>query len=178
MRIVLRYDHINQHFTLPRTNVRLVHVRVNINLDKCVNNDNIRTDDVDSLRYFIKGYIMGMYTEIFINVDLKKETPNHVIDTCKAICESDYQSEHLKNKPDRWSCLFGNGSYYTPSTSCAKLTFDDISGQYSLIGKGDIKNYEHEIQEFFEFIKPWSDSEFMGYMRYEEDREPILIYSN
>ena len=34
VRIVLRYDHINQHFTLPRTNVRLIRVRVTRNIIK------------------------------------------------------------------------------------------------------------------------------------------------
>jgi hypothetical protein len=29
---------------------------------------------------------MGMYTEIYINVDLKPETPDEVINTLKAMC--------------------------------------------------------------------------------------------
>lgn len=120
---------------------------------------------------------MGMYTEIFVNVDFKKGAPSEVIETCKAICNGDYESSYLEGKPGRWSILFGNGSYYTPLTRVANLTFDNIGGHWSLLGKGDIKNYDNEIQKFFDFIRPWVDNEFMGYMRCEEDRHPTLFYS-
>jgi hypothetical protein len=118
---------------------------------------------------------MGMYTEIYVNVDLKKETPYEVICVLKAICEKDFKPKHLNDYPDRWGALFCSGSYYTPNTSCANLTFDNISGQYSLLGKGDIKNYDGEIEAFFTFIKPWCEEGFIGYYRYEENREPTLV---
>ena len=121
---------------------------------------------------------MGMYTEIYVNVDLKKETPKEVLDVLRAICEKNFNNENLKDKPERWSRLFNNGSYYVPSTECASLTYDEISNQWSLLGKGDIKNYEREIEKFFEFIKSWCKNVFIGYYRYEEDRDPILVYSD
>lgn len=120
---------------------------------------------------------MGMYTEIYVNVDLIPETPESVIDTLRAICNQDDESELLKDKPDRWGFLFCNMSYYTPSTSVASLTFDEISKQWSLLGKGDIKNYGGEIEAFFEWIKPWCENNFIGYHRYEEDNEPTLVFS-
>ena len=122
--------------------------------------------------------IMGMYTEIYVNVDLKEDTPIEVIKVLEAMCEGDMLSEYLVDKPRRWSYLFNNGSYYTPRTSCANITFDGIAGAYSLIGKGDIKNYDSEIQKFFEFIMPWVDAqegEFIGYSRYEEELLPRLL---
>jgi hypothetical protein len=118
---------------------------------------------------------MGMYTEIFVNVDFKEETPEEVVQTLKAICEKDHESPLLNNKPGRWFMLFNNGSYYTPSTQCAALTFDRISNNWSLIGKGDIKNYEGEIEAFFDYIRPWVEDNFMGYMRYEEDDMPTIM---
>ena len=119
---------------------------------------------------------MGMYTEIFVNVDFIKTTPQYVLDVVKAIVDGDYESHLLKDKPNRWSGLFCNMSYYTPNTCCSKLTYDNISKNWSLIGKGDIKNYDSEIEAFFKFISPWVDDDFMGYMRYEEYREPTLMY--
>jgi hypothetical protein len=118
---------------------------------------------------------MGMYTEIFVNVDLIESTPDEVIQTLKAICGYDSESPFLAGKPKRWSMLFGNGSYYTPNTQCAALTFDGIGNNWSLIGKGDIKNYEGEIEAFFEYIEPWVEDRFMGYKRYEEDEEPTVM---
>jgi hypothetical protein len=119
---------------------------------------------------------MGMYTEIYVNVDLKEDTPEEVINTLKAICEFDFDSDYLDNKPTRWSFLFGNGSYYTPRTSVSNLTFDAIGNHWSLLGKGDIKNYENEIEQFFKYIEPWVENKFMGYIRYEEDDAPTLMY--
>lgn len=120
---------------------------------------------------------MGMYTEIFVNTNLKTDTPNEVIDVLKAMCDKDSTAQCLKDKPERWAYLFNNGSYYVASTECGMLTYDKISSKYSLLAKGDIKNYENEIEQFFEFIKPWCDNEFIGYYRYEESREPTLVYA-
>ena len=121
-----------------------------------------------------------MYTEIYVNVDLREDTPREVIKTLEAICNKDSESPYLVDKPLRWSYLFNSGSYYTPNTQCAKLTFDPISHQWSLLAKGDIKNYEGEIEEFFDWIKPYvkcrSEETFIGYKRYEEDCRPTNIY--
>ena len=123
-----------------------------------------------------------MYTEIYINVDLKKETPDDVIQVLKAMCfmlPDQECSEVLVDYPDRWCCLFSNMSYYTPSTQCRYLRFDSITDRWSLLGKGDIKNYNGEIEKFFEWIMPHIDGdpgEFIGYSRYEEDYEPTLMF--
>ena len=119
-----------------------------------------------------------MYTEIYINVDLKKDTPDDVIGVLKAMCDQECK-EVLVDYPYKWICLFSNMSYYTPSTNCKFLEFDTISNQWSLLGKGDIKNYGNEIEEFFEWIMPWIDGypgDFIGYSRYEEDQKPTLMF--
>jgi len=121
---------------------------------------------------------MGMYTEIYINVDLKKDTPDDVIKVLKAMCDQECK-EVLVDYPYKWICLFSNMSYYTPSTNCRFLEFDNISNQWSLLGKGDIKNYGNEIEEFFEWIVPYVDGysgDFIGYSRYEEDQKPTLMF--
>jgi hypothetical protein len=123
---------------------------------------------------------MGMYTEIYVNVDLKKETPEDVINVLKAMCGMEDSDEKvLEPYPDRWNGLFYSGSYYTPNTRCHSLTYDNISNQWSLLGKGDIKNYEQEIQQFFEWIIPHVEGysgDFIGYHRYEEQRVPTLVF--
>ncbi|MCP4475432.1 MAG: hypothetical protein GY821_12870 [Gammaproteobacteria bacterium] len=121
---------------------------------------------------------MGMYTEIYVNTDLKEETPQEVIDVLTAMCNKDYTAECLKDKPERWSYLFNNGSHFTPYTECGMITKDEINGGYSILAKGDIKNYENEIEKFFDYIKPWCDDDFIGYFRYEESREPVLVFTD
>ena len=119
-----------------------------------------------------------MYTEIYVNVDLREDTPDEVIAVLKAICGGEDETP-LEGKPSRWCMLFNSGSYYTPNTSCNSLTYDKIGRCWSLLGKGDIKNYEGEIEAFFEWLMPHidaEDGEFIGYSRYEESDEPTIIY--
>jgi hypothetical protein len=143
--------------------------------------------------------IMGMYTEIYVNIDLVEDLPDDVLYVLKGLVRDiTYRSDPLDQNNNteepidawedvRWGILtqglgsrfrslFFNGSYYTPNTTVAKLSYDYISNQWSLLGKGDIKNYDGEIQQFFEWIAPYSETEFLGYCRYEEDDEPTLYY--
>ena len=118
---------------------------------------------------------MGMYTEIYVNVDLKEDTPKSVIKILESICDGvGIDSKY----PERWYCLFFNVSYYTPHTSVSKLTFNMTSNRYSLLGKGNINNYAGEIEAFFEFLIPWVDGksgDFIGYSRYESEKLPTLV---
>lgn len=119
---------------------------------------------------------MGMYTEIYVNVNLREDTPIEIIRTLDAMIEFE-ESELLYDKPERWRYLFSDGSFYTPSTCCGALKRQ--MGFWSFIGKGDIKNYDNEIEKFFAWIMPHVDAStgaFIGYKRYEEDILPTLIF--
>lgn len=120
-----------------------------------------------------------MYTEIYINADLKEDCPEEVIETLQAMCKFDTLSPWPAEKPDRWRYLFTDGSFYTPLTEVAKITFNETAEQWSILGKGDIKNYCGEIEDFFDWIRPYIDGEyglFIGYMRHEEDLKPELFF--
>ena len=123
---------------------------------------------------------MGMYTEIYVNVDLKKDTPDEVINALKAMCYmEDSDVKVLYPYPGMWEHLFSSNSYYTPNTWCSSLTYDEICNQWSLLGKGDIRNCQQEIQEFFEWIIPYVDGypgDFIGYHRHEDDKKPTLVF--
>lgn len=116
---------------------------------------------------------MGTYTEIYVNIDLKEDTPLPIIDILRKICNA----ELIVGAPARWQFLFRSGSSYTPNTWVANLTFSEIGGYWSLLGKGDIKNYSDEIELFFEFIKPFTEDYFLGYLRSEDDPCPELFYN-
>ncbi len=140
---------------------------------------------------------MGMYTEIYVNIDLKQDLPENALYVLKGLVRSVKSRCNFHNQDfdhtdvdvddekfieltskfgDRFPWLFCNGSYYTPNTTVAELSYDFISESWSLLGKGDIKNYDDEIQQFFEWIAPYSDTEFLGYSRYEEDEKPTLYF--
>lgn len=128
---------------------------------------------------------MGMYTEIFVNVDLKEDTPQEVISILGAMCfgrvigaPTVIPEDSFEHCPDRWALLFNDGSHYTPRTSCAELRFCETAKAWSLLGKGDIKNYNHEIEEFFEWIMPYvegNEGDFIGYYRHENCQLPTLV---
>jgi len=114
---------------------------------------------------------MGMYTEVYFNVDLKKGTSKEVVDSLIAFIRGEGN-----NRP-----LCCNMSYYTPCTSAFYAEFDDISNRWSLLCKGDLKNYSNEIEAFIELLRPhveinYGEKTFIGYMRYEENVEPTLFY--
>lgn len=118
---------------------------------------------------------MGMYTEIYVNVDLKEETPQEIIDTLRQLCAK-VQPDSF---PERSSLLFNNGSYYTPYTYVRSLTYDRNFSRWSFLGKGDLRNYSGEVEHFFDWLMPWVDGfpgDFVGYHRYEEDQKPTLVF--
>ena len=118
---------------------------------------------------------MGTYTEIYVNVDFKKDLPDDVIEVITAVCNKDLNYFATSDFPLRWGLLFNNGSYYTPYTSCAMLTYDETAEHWSLLGKGDIKNTSEEIEEFFEYIEPYVERPFMGYIM-EEYTTPQMMF--
>ncbi|MCP3681528.1 MAG: hypothetical protein GY861_02465 [bacterium] len=138
-----------------------------------------------------------MYTEIYVNIDLVENLPEDVLYVLKGLCRNVEDGSNFDNKPfnhvavdwdderfkglikdkgSRFDGLFNNGSFYTPNTSVSNLTYDHISRQWSLLGKGDLKNYSGEIENFFSWIAPYSETEFMGYSRYEESETPHLVF--
>ena len=142
---------------------------------------------------------MGMYTEIYVNIDLTENLPEDVLYVLKGLCRDVTCNSNFDNKPfphtpvdyedakfkqliqgfgSRFDSLFSNMSYYTPNTSVAHLSFDFIGGNWSLIGKGDIKNYSDEIETFFKWVAPYAEQDFMGYMMYEESERPRLMFKS
>ncbi len=123
---------------------------------------------------------MGMYTEIYFNGNIGNP-PEEVLDVLRCIV-GEYTHEHprydeiLAPFPPRFDCLACDCSYYTPRTQAGALTYDSISNEWSLIIKGDLKNYDNEVNEFFDFIEEYAEDDVMGYHRYEAHREPTLVY--
>ena len=125
---------------------------------------------------------MGMYTELVMNVGLKDDTPQGVIDLLKAMVAGDgftlkppkaYEHEPLFST-DRWRHMLKSCSYYFIPESNSKII--EANGRYVSI-RCDLKNYDGEIGKFADFIAPFVECDgFGGYSRYEEDDHPTLLY--
>lgn len=128
---------------------------------------------------------MGMYTEIYVKVGLKEDTPKAVIDVLTYMmgesetCPSKLPGHELFTK-GRWVFMLRCSSYYHIPMSVGSLWYDDIARQWFLVNRSDLKNYEGEIESFFDWISDYvevlSDKKFIGYELYEEEDVPTFYY--
>lgn len=124
---------------------------------------------------------MGMYTQLVMACSVKNNPEAvHVLKFLIDPHDDKFEvPDHPFFRTDRWRWLFVMSShYFTPSTS-QKFEYNEVAEAWSLITCSNLKNYDNEIEKFIDWISPYlSDSEEMvGYYRYEEDREPTIIYA-
>lgn len=126
---------------------------------------------------------MGMYTELVLGVDLKEETPYEIVRLIRLMVEDDSEKEtydipnHELFETSRWRHMLHSGSHYFPGITTTKLVSYPYSEHKSLSIRCNFKNYDSEIEHFLDWIAPYvEDYGFAGYMRYETDNEPQLIY--
>lgn len=126
---------------------------------------------------------MGMYTELIFGASLKEDTPSTVIDALKyMIGETEEKPKDFPLPDGRCEWLFRGSSYYFGvSESVSKMWFDEIANDWRLSTRSNIKNYEGEIEEFLEWIKPYIKSgsgykDFYAIVTYEEAEEPTIYY--
>lgn len=126
---------------------------------------------------------MGMYTEINIAFELKRDAPGEVCEMLKYMATSGDKDRppslpgHAFFECERWDFLFRCDSYYFPGNSHAEFYFDEISKSWFLVARANLKNYDGEIEAFMEWIAPYvecCDGEYFGYSRYEETDWPTL----
>lgn len=123
---------------------------------------------------------MGMYTELNIGVALKSDTSKKIINAIKYLLNETDEEPQINNKffdCPRCRMVLTCDSHYFDGITDSKLVYDDIERKYHLNVRSNLKNYDSEIENFLEFICPHIETDgFIGYMRYEEDYHPTLIY--
>lgn len=128
---------------------------------------------------------MGMYTELHFNSELNKDTPPEVIEVLQ------YMMGQMAVQPaplpaadlfttERWTFMLRCDSYYFDADTHSTLRFDDISKQFYLCVRCNVKNYDDEIKHFIAWVMPYLDKQpgdFLGFYRYEENETPTLIHA-
>ena len=130
---------------------------------------------------------MGMYTELNIAVRLK--LPDNALKILEFMTEqSENQDFELPVHPlfdletNRWEYMLCCDSASFPHTTYSfleneKYFAEEDTSQCVLNVRCDLKNYNDEIENFLDWIYQYSMTKgFIGYMRYEEDEDPTLIY--
>lgn len=122
---------------------------------------------------------MGMYTEILVKADVNV---NNLSDTEKSVLNYLFNDgdrpDSLPDHPfftlDRWSQI-GRMSSFCHHPKAVNSVSD--CGEY-IFSRSDIKNYNGEIEQFFDWFKPLTtarNGKCIGYKWYEEDDVPTLI---
>lgn len=133
---------------------------------------------------------MGMYTEICLNVRLEENTPSEVINLLSRMVngpwlrnERGYVEIPVPDHPffqcPRWRMVLTCSSHYFVPFSHSTMRFDEIADTWFLCARADLKNYDSEIEQFFNWLQPYIDApvgEFIGYSRYEESNVPTLYF--
>lgn len=128
---------------------------------------------------------MGNYTELNIAVKLK------LTDNIRKILEymtgdradTDFTvPTHPLFESPRWGFMLMSDSFYFDHTANSSLVNkksreEDDDMERIINVRCDLKNYSDEIENFLDWIYQYSETRgFIGYMRYEEDENPTLIY--
>ena len=130
---------------------------------------------------------MGTYTEIYVKAVLKEDVNINVIDVLKYMLGMDnieledlILPNHSLFTTNNWHYMLRSGSYYHVPYVVSLFEYNNISENYYLVVRSDFKNYQGEVEKFFDWISPHvekdGDKTFIGYSLYEEDDEPKLYY--
>lgn len=124
---------------------------------------------------------MGMYTELVLGIEI--EDNDKIIQTLRYMLgETEYQpvDDHELFKTGRWDYMLKCDSYYFDGQTDSKLYMDDLyedNPKFYLNVRCNLKNYNSEINKFLDWLNPYIKTfGFLGYLRYEEDEDPTLIY--
>lgn len=129
-----------------------------------------------------KGEIMGMYTELYMGVELSKNTPVELIEWLDGHTGDDVDYDLLDKicpeelRGTRLSILSGS-SYYFDAMPHFCFKYDNISQSYFLTFGCNIKNYSNEVDTLLKILEPFITSDgHIGHIRYEEYDVPTLLF--
>ena len=130
-----------------------------------------------------RSNFMGMYTELVMGVELRKDVPTQVIETLRFMLgerpdEPTPLPEHPLFGDTRWRHMLLCDSYYFDGDTMHAFRKDEIADAWFLTVRCNLKNYDNEIEKFCDWLEPYMNTEgFYGYKRYEEAEVPTLLFN-
>jgi hypothetical protein len=123
---------------------------------------------------------MGYYTCKLLCCALKKDTPENVINTIKALVNhDDIPSDSVLSESDFETYRYGLSgyvnSYFIPNH---RMEYDEHLG-WRIFVNGESKDYEDEFERFLEWLKPYIScgigvDDMYAMTIGEADNEPII----
>ena len=120
---------------------------------------------------------MGMYTEIFFRAEVDAEVVA-VINTLNDYGKTDWPDHEFFRCP-RFRGIAHGGSYCFPQANHCFVEYDEHVKAFFVSFRANLKNYDDEIEKFFDWVSPHVGGEpgdFIGYSLYEEAETPTLHY--
>jgi len=125
---------------------------------------------------------MGHYTKLRFKAKLHDDTPENIINILDLLInKKDYSQpseEHQFFKCDRWQQLFVSINW--DENLQGGLFYKDRSNRWVIDLETEFKNYDLEIDHFFDWIKPFivgrKKKQYVGYYRGESMSYQINLY--
>ena len=131
---------------------------------------------------------MGMYTELNVSRNLKLD--RNTMEILKVMVGEREMGADIelpdyslfKTRSQRWDFMLMSESFYFDHTIGSdlvnKMSWAEEDNMERILNvRCDLKNYDDEIELFLKWIYNYATTRgFVGYMRYEEDSDPTLIY--
>lgn len=124
--------------------------------------------------------VMGMYTEILVKASVDLDSISQKNMSVIKYLFSDGEEPREDALPDhkfftlpRWSLIGHCSSYYHHP-----VVINSMDEYGSIFSRSDIKNYDGEIEAFFDWFQPLAtktEGECIGYYWYEECELPTLV---
>ena len=123
---------------------------------------------------------MGMYTELFLQVQLKEGVPEPILNTLRFMLGEDVKEEVSPPfESPRWEWMLRSSSHYHYPVAHSFLDYLGYVDRYYLFIRCDFKNYNSEIESFLKWVSPYVEPEgeyhYSGHYRYESNVEPTRI---
>jgi hypothetical protein len=126
---------------------------------------------------------MGMYTELVLKCEIKKDTPPDVIAVLRHLFADDNipatLPEHEFFKCGAWSRIGSCSSFYHHPRPVNDYNTESSFQAARIFSRSDLKNYDGEIEKFIDWVSPYLDcdeEQCIGWSWYEECDSPMLIY--
>lgn len=142
---------------------------------------------------------MGMYTELVFDTELNMHKLPEIEGVLRYMLgEGQDPTQASRSLPfalpkaplfrssARWEYMLRSSSFYFNGATHSELNVAKEYNLATLTVRCSLKNYSQEIEKFLEWIQAYDETDwtsdytpkkvFKGYMRYEEDIHPTLIY--
>lgn len=125
---------------------------------------------------------MGMFTELTLNCELRRDVPDFVINTIKYML--DIIKEPQEGYPftsGRFPIILLGSSAYFLDTNPTIFKFDELDNIWLLSTRSNIKNYNNEIETFIEWLKPYvkagvGSHDLYASVLFETNKTPTMYY--